>query len=134
MEAKRRLKPRYVRYPELLLQYGLWFGVYPFRLLLNFALVFAFFACLFWVTNGVYTYSGLTDSMGFSFLNILIPGYGIFTTTTSYHGVPVIAETAIGAFMWPAFIVTFASLTSSDNAAIATGGGSGTGALKLLAN
>jgi hypothetical protein len=94
MEVKRKQKKWYIRYPEGLLQYGLWFGVYPFRLLLNFALVFAFFACLFWVTNGVYTYSGLTDSMGFSFLNILIPGYGIFTTTTPYHGVLVIAETA----------------------------------------
>jgi len=109
MEAKRKRKKWYIRYPEApLLQYGLWFGVYPFRLLLNFALIFAFFVCWFWVTNGVYTYSGLTDSMGFSFLNILIPGYGIFATTTPYHGVPVIVETAIGAFMWPAFIVTFA--------------------------
>lgn len=112
MAAKRRQKPRYMRYPELVVQYGFWYGIRPFWLLGEYAAIWFMFGAFFWLMTKGVTASTLIASLHFSFLTIVIPGYGIMNPPAgaSLPLVPlaIIIETVIGVFTWPTFIVIFA--------------------------
>lgn len=112
MAARRRQKPWYVSYPELVVQYGFWYGVRPFWLLGEYAAIWFIFGAFFWFVAGGVVWSTLLASFHFSFLTIVIPGYGIMNPPAS-ASVPliplaIIIETVIGVFTWPTFIVIFA--------------------------
>ncbi|MGV8144295.1 MAG: pentapeptide repeat-containing protein [Methanothermobacter sp.] len=108
MESKRRQKPNYFKYPELIVQYPFGYGVYPERLLLSFTIALLTFAFLYWILGGILTPDALTEKLRFSFLSIIIPAYGVINAKTGFYGLLTIIEAFIGAFVWPTFIVTFA--------------------------
>lgn len=108
MEAKRKQKPIYIRYPELIVQYPFGYGVYPSRLLFSFFGVLILFGLIYWVLSGSDSMDTLLEKLRFSFLTMLIPAYGVINAKTGVIGMFTIIEAFIGAFTWPAFIVTFA--------------------------
>ncbi|HII84882.1 MAG TPA: hypothetical protein HA271_08670 [Methanobacterium subterraneum] len=108
MEAKRRQKPIFIRYPELIVQYPFGYGVHPSRLLFTFVGVMFCFALVFWVMGNSYSTDAFLEKLKFSFLTMIIPAYGVINAKTGLIGVFTIIEAFIGAFTWPTFIVTFA--------------------------
>jgi hypothetical protein len=108
MEAKRKQKSWYLRYPELIAQYPFGYGVHPSRLLFTFLGVLFFFGFIYWIINGTFTSNSLQEKMRFSFLTLIIPAYGVISAQPGILGLLTIVEAFIGAFTWPTFIVTFA--------------------------
>ncbi len=108
MEAKRKQKPFYIRYPELIVQYPFGYGAYPFRLLSSFLIVLVLFAFIYWFIDGFTSMNILLEKIRFSFLVLIIPAYGVITAKSDIYGIFTIIEAFIGAFTWPTFIVTFA--------------------------
>jgi len=108
MEAKRKQKQYYIKYPELIVQYPFGYGVYPSRLLYTFLITLVSFALIYWILEGVLTTDAFANNMRFSFLTIIIPAYGVIYAKTGILGILAVLEALIGAFTWPTFIVTFA--------------------------
>jgi uncharacterized protein YjbI with pentapeptide repeats len=137
MAAKRKQKLWYMSYPELVVQYGFWYGVRPFWLLVEYAAVWFIFGAIFWfmiggfawktllasllplpsaipiymLIAGWFAWKTLVASLYFSFLTLVVPGYGIINPladTSLLLVALVIVETVIGVFTWPTFIVIFA--------------------------
>lgn len=104
MEAKRKQKPFYIRYPELIVQYLFGYGVYPFRLFASFLTILLIFAVVYWIIDGV----SFLEKIRFSFLVLIIPAYGVISAKSDIYGLFTIMEAFIGAFTWPTFIVIFA--------------------------
>ncbi|MGF7118536.1 potassium channel family protein [Methanobacterium oryzae] len=107
MEAKRKQKPFYVKYPELIVQYPFGYGAYPFRLLTSFLIILLVFALIYWIIDGN-SLNSLLEKIRFSFLVLIIPAYGVISAKSDIYGLFTIFEAFIGAFTWPTFIVTFA--------------------------
>lgn len=108
MEAKRKQKPFYIRYPELIVQYPFGYGVHPSRLLFTFLGVLLLFGLIYWFIKGNSSMNDLFENMRFSFLTLIIPAYGVINAKSGLLGIFIIIEAFIGAFTWPTFIVTFA--------------------------
>lgn len=107
MEVKRKQKHFIMRYVEIIVQYPLGYGVYPYRLLFSFIIVFLMFAFIFWIIGGVFTNNTLINNLRFSFLTMIIPVYGVINAKTGILGLFTIIGAIIGAFTWPAFLVIF---------------------------
>lgn len=118
MEAKRKQKAWYTRYPEwLFIQLIFGYGVHPFRLMTWWLLIIMAFGIFYWFGKGI---SGVTqpfDYVKFSFATALAPGYIATTINPGYSGfqpisvyfhLVAIVEAIFGTFLWAAFIATFA--------------------------
>jgi hypothetical protein len=108
MEAKRKQKKWYLRYPELIAQYPFGYGVHPSRLLFTFLGVLIIFGFIYWIIEGTFSGNALLEKLRFSFLTLIIPAYGVISAKAGVMGIITIIEAFIGAFTWPTFIVTFA--------------------------
>ncbi|MEW6011102.1 MAG: hypothetical protein AB1604_07390 [Euryarchaeota archaeon] len=108
MEAKRKQKPFYFRYPEIIVQYLFGYGVHPSRLLFSFITLLLLFAFSYWVMEGLFSLDSLLNKLRFSFLTLIVPAYGVINAKTGLYSFLTILEAVIGAFTWPTFIVTFA--------------------------
>ncbi len=108
MEAKRKQKLLLIRYLEIVVQYTFGYGVYPYRLLFSFTVVFLLFAFIYWALEGKFDGNSLISYLRFSFLTMVIPAYGVINAKTGVLGLLTIIEAIIGAFTWPAFLVMFA--------------------------
>lgn len=108
MEAKRKQKSFYIRYPELIVQYLFGYGAYPFRLLSSFFIILLLFALIYWIIGSNNSLYSLLEKIRFSFLVLIIPAYGVISAKSDIYGLFTIVEAFIGAFTWPTFIVTFA--------------------------
>ncbi len=115
MEAKRRQKPWYIRYPEyVFIQWMFGYGVHPFRLMACwFGFVFLF-AAVYWLGHGIDAAASqskgnatLVDYIWFSIATAVTPGYAGYKPTTEFKLVAGL-EAIFGTFMWAAFIATFA--------------------------
>ncbi len=116
MDARRRQRPWYLRYPELVfIQMIFGYGVHPWRLMTWWGIIVTSFAFLFWVAKGI---EGATifDCIKFSFATAIAPGYiasvinpgnSGYRLVSEYHALAM-AETIIGTFLWAGFIATFA--------------------------
>ncbi len=109
MEAKRKQKPFYLRYPELIVQYIFGYGVHPSRLLFAFIGLFFLFAFIYWYLDGLTSFDSLINKLKFSFLTLIIPAYGVVVNPrTGFYGLLTILQAVIGAFTWPTIMVIFA--------------------------
>lgn len=115
MEAKRKQKPWYTRYPEyLFIQLIFGYGVRPFRLWACWLIFAGFFAIIYWLGHGIDTDASqlkakitLIDYIWFSIATAITPGYAGYKPTTEFKLVAGL-EAILGTFMWAAFIATFA--------------------------
>ncbi len=109
MEAKRKQKHFYLRYPELIVQYIFGYGVYPLRVLFAYIGLFFLFAFIYWYLDGFGSYDSLINKLKFSFITLIIPAYGVvIDPRTGFYGFLTIIQAGIGAFTWPLFVVIFA--------------------------
>lgn len=119
MEAKRRQKPWYVRFPEFFfIQLIFGYGVHPFRLMFCWFAVATIFAFIYLAEDGIISKlppSSLPQPMSyfvecfyFSIVTAVTPGYGKYELTSWEYQVIASIEAIFGTFMWAAFIATFA--------------------------
>lgn len=107
MVAKRKQKPFYIKYPELIIEYCFGYGVYPLRIIVTWLIVVFVFALIFWLGNGVQDANTIYSNIYFSVVTALTPGYGGFKPIGDYQLIATI-EAIFGTFMWAAFVATFA--------------------------
>lgn len=117
MEAKRKQKPWYYRYPEFIfIQLIFGYGVHPWRLMAWWGITIVTFALIYWIVNGINGVTQLFDYMKFSLATAIAPGYIatiISPGSTGYRLAPeyqavAIVESIFGTFLWAGFIATFA--------------------------
>jgi hypothetical protein len=119
MEAKRRQKPWYVRYPEFFfIQLIFGYGVHPFRLMFSWFAIATIFAFFYLSESGVISklpasslpqpLSYFVECIYFSIVTAVTPGYGKYELTSWVYQVVASVEAILGTFMWAAFIATFA--------------------------
>jgi hypothetical protein len=119
MEAKRKQKPWYVRYPEFFfIQLIFGYGVHPFRLMLCWFAIATIFAFFYLAKGGIIsklpasslpqTLSYFVECFYFSIVTAVTPGYGKYELTSWVYQVLASVEAIFGTFMWAAFIATFA--------------------------
>jgi uncharacterized protein YjbI with pentapeptide repeats len=119
MDAKRKQKPWYIRYPEyVFVQLIFGYGVHPFRLMFCWFLVAVIFAIFYSVNGGIIgklpasslpqPWSYFVECFYFSVVTAVTPGYGKYELTSVVYQVIASAEAIFGTFMWAAFIATFA--------------------------
>jgi len=119
MDAKRKQKPWYIRYPEyVFIQLIFGYGVHPFRLLFCWFFVAVIFALIYSVNGGIIgklpasslpqPWSYFVECFYFSVVTAVTPGYGKYELTSWVYQVIASAEAIFGTFMWAAFIATFA--------------------------
>jgi len=119
MEAKRRQKPWYVRYPEFFfIQLIFGYGVHPFRLMFCWFAVATVFAFIYSAEGGIISklpasslpqpLSYFVECFYFSIVTAVTPGYGKYELTSWVYQVIASVEAIFGTFMWAAFIATFA--------------------------
>ena len=119
MDAKRKQKPWYIRYPEyVFVQLIFGYGVHPFRLMFCWFLVAVIFAIFYSVNGGIIgklpasslpqPWSYFVECFYFSVVTAVTPGYGKYELTSWVYQVIGSAEAIFGTFMWAAFIATFA--------------------------
>ncbi len=114
MDAKRKLKPWYIRFPELVfIQWVFGYGVHPLRLWGCWLGFVGIFALLFWYYQGIdeiasqmNTTATVRDYIWFSIATAVTPGYAGYKPTPDFKLVAGL-EAIIGTFMWAAFIATF---------------------------
>ncbi len=115
MEAKRRQKPRYIRYPEyVFIQLIFGYGVHPFRLWACWFGFVGIFVIIYWLGQGIDPEGSqlkgnatIIDYIWFSIATAVTPGYADYKPTTDFKLVAGL-EAILGTFMWAAFIATFA--------------------------
>jgi hypothetical protein len=119
MEAKRRQKPWYVRYPEFFfIQLIFGYGVHPFRLMFCWFAIATIFAFIYLAKGGIISklpasslpqpLSYFVECFYFSIVTAVTPGYGKYELTSWVYQVIASVEAILGTFMWAAFIATFA--------------------------
>jgi len=137
MDARRKQKPWYIRYPEFVfIQLIFGYGVPPFRLMASWFLIATLFALIYWYVHGIQSklptssispafigYLGQFTDMSyftkldwsyfvkcfyFSIVTAVTPGYGKYELTSWEFQVVASIEAIFGTFMWAAFIATFA--------------------------
>jgi uncharacterized protein YjbI with pentapeptide repeats len=108
MEAKRKQKPWYYRYPEyVLIQLIFGYGVHPGRLWLWWFFFVGIFAFIYWLEAGIEGAKDPIDYIWFSIATAATPGYALYRPEAGFKLVAGI-EALMGTFMWAAFITTFA--------------------------
>jgi len=117
MDAKRKQKPWYYRYPEFVfIQLIFGYGVHPFRLMAWWLSIILVFGIFYLIGNGIDGAIQPFDYLKVSFATALAPGYIAtiinpgntgYRVTPEYQVVAMI-ETIFGTFLWAAFIATFA--------------------------
>lgn len=117
MEARRKQKPGYIRYPEFLfIQMIFGYGVHPEWLMYWWILIIAIFAFIYAFGDALYGATGPFDYIKVSFAIAIAPGYIaaiINPGSTGYslalgYQALAMAETIVGTFLWAGFIATFA--------------------------
>lgn len=114
MAAKRRQKPLYIRFPELLfVQLIFGYGIYWGRTLLSWLFIIFGFSIVFWYWNGVNKDndpSPLTfwQSIYYNTVTFTTLGYGDFVPRSDIFRVLAGVEALIGIFMMAAFVAIFA--------------------------
>ncbi|MBZ2165214.1 pentapeptide repeat-containing protein [Methanobacterium spitsbergense] len=108
MVGKRLQKPYYKRYLELIIQYCFGYGVYPYRLVITWVLIVIPLAFIYWLGNGIQDANTIWSNLYFSVVTALTPGYSGYKPINSLFQILATGEAIFGAFMWGAFIVTFA--------------------------
>jgi hypothetical protein len=118
MEAKRKQKPWYFRYPEfILIQSMFGYGIHPGRLLYWWVLIVFIFAYIFATGNGIDEIEQWYDYIKVSLAIAIAPGYiaaiinpgsSGYRLTTGYFQLVAMLETIIGTLLWAGFIATFA--------------------------
>jgi hypothetical protein len=113
MDARRKQKSRYKKYPELLLiQWIFGYGVYPFRIIGFWLFVIFVFASIYWYFGGVEKagspINSLAECIYFSLVSAATPGYGGYQPRSGFFVWLAVFEAIFGTFMWAAFIATFA--------------------------
>ncbi len=106
MEAKRKQKPPYRRYPEwLLFQSILGYGIRPFRFIGYWLLVIlVIFPISFWLSKGVVGATDVFSYVYFSVVTAVTLGYGNHYPTYWLPQMLVIVESVVGIIAWAAFI------------------------------
>ena len=108
MEAKRKQKPWYYRYPEyVLIQLIFGYGVHPGWLWLWWIFFVGVFAFIYWLESGIEGAKDPIDYIWFSIATAATPGYALYRPEAGFKLVAGI-EALMGTFMWAAFITTFA--------------------------
>ena len=119
MDAKRKQKPWYIRYPEFVfIQLIFGYGVHPPRLMFCWFLMAVIFALLYSLSGGIISklpasslpqpWSYFVECFYFSIVTAVTPGYGKYELTSWVYQVVASFEAIFGTFMWAAFIATFA--------------------------
>lgn len=109
MEAKRRQKPWYIRYPEFVfIQLIFGYGVHPFRLWACWFIFVGIFAATYWIGNGVIGAAQTLDYIWFSITVAVTPGFAGYKPAPGLFQLVAGLEAIFGTFMWAAFIATFA--------------------------
>ena len=125
MDAKRKQKPPYLRYPEwLFIQIILGYGVYPRRIIISWTMIVAVFAISYYVGNGINVTMPngiakpleLIDCVKVSFSAAITAGYIVTIINPANIGykffpeyqAAAMVETILGIFLWTGFIATFA--------------------------
>lgn len=114
MEAKRKLKPSFISYPELVfIQWVFGYGVHPLRLWACWLGFVGIFAVIYGLGHGIDATASqmnapadLKDYLWFSIATAVTPGYAGYKPTPDFKLVAGL-EAIIGTFMWAAFIATF---------------------------
>lgn len=117
MEARRKQKPWYIRYPEFIfIQLIFGYGVHPEWLMYWWILIITIFALVYALGNAIYGATEPFDYLKISFATAIAPGYIaaiINPGSMGYRLIPeyqavAIIETIVGTFLWAGFIATFA--------------------------
>lgn len=117
MEAKRKQKPWYIRYPEFVAIQGIFgYGVHPWRLIYWWLLFVSIFSNIYLIGHGIDGIDHWYDYIEISFAISIAPGYIaaiINPTSAGYKLLPIyqavaMIETIVGTFLWAGFIATFA--------------------------
>lgn len=110
MEAKRKQKPWYYRYPEyIFIQKIFGYGVHPFWLWGWWLAIVIFFAIIFSEWGGIEDAMAKQwyDYLWFSIATAATPGYALYRPIGWFKFIAGV-EAILGTFMWAAFIATFA--------------------------
>lgn len=115
MDAKRKQKPWYIRYPEFVfIQLIFGYGVHPFRLWACWFIFVGIFAAIYWLGQGIDPIASQlksnatsVDYIWFSIATAVTPGYAGYKPIDEFKLVAGL-EAILGTFMWAAFIATFA--------------------------
>lgn len=106
MEAKRKQKKWYFRYPEVIIQYCFGYGVYPGRFIVTWISVILVFTVIYSTQSGVNGNLGFWSYFYSSVVTAITPGFGTYRPDGIYQLVASV-EAILGTFMWAAFIATF---------------------------
>ncbi len=106
MEAKRKQKKWYFRYPEVVIQYCFGYGVYPGRFIVTWISVIFIFTVVYSTQSGVNGNLGFWSYFYSSVVTAITPGFGTYRPEGIYQFVASV-EAILGTFMWAAFIATF---------------------------
>jgi uncharacterized protein YjbI with pentapeptide repeats len=109
MEAKRKQKTWYYRYPEyVFIQRIFGYGVHPWWLWAWWFFFVGIFAAIYWKWNGVIGATRPLDYIWFSITVAVTPGFAGYKPVPGLFQVLAGLEAIFGTFMWAAFIATFA--------------------------
>jgi hypothetical protein len=105
MEARRKQRSLPLRIIELPLQYVLWYGVHPFRLVWIWLVIVLMFALIYYIGKGLQSANSPLGYLYFSTTNSLLPGYrGLNPQPGIWQGIATI-QAVLGTFIWTVFIV-----------------------------
>jgi len=117
MDARRKQKPWYIRYPEYaLIQMIFGYGIHPERLIISWVVLIAIFFILYQYYSGVAHPDEWFEWMKFSFGAAIAPGYiasisnpeSISYKLSHTFQIAAMIEAVAGTFLWAGFIATFA--------------------------
>lgn len=108
MEASRKQKKWYIRYPESLVQYFFGYGVKPLRVVGFWLLLIILFSLTYWGFKGVQNVNSVYQYFYYSFITSVAPGYGEYFPKVGAFQIVSVVEAVLGLFLWSCIIVTFA--------------------------
>lgn len=108
MEARRKQKKWFIRYPEILVQYIFGYGTAWGRVLFTWFVVVFGLAFWFWRGKGVVETDSLWENIYFSIVTATTLGYGDCHPTPGFFQGLASFEAIFGSFMWAVFVVIFA--------------------------
>jgi hypothetical protein len=107
MEAIRKQKKWYVRYPEYFIQLLFAYGTRPLRVIIVWFIVVFGLALWYWKGNGISNVKTYLDGLYFSIVTATTLGFGDSTPKVGIFKALVSFEAIFGTFMWAAFITIF---------------------------
>jgi hypothetical protein len=117
MEAKRKQKPWYIRYPEFVFVQKIFgYGVHPWWLWGWWFFFVFLFAAVYWMGEGVNdatTAQAITEPLAYIWFSITVavtPAFAGYKPAAGWYQVVAGLEAIFGTFMWAAFITTFARM------------------------